>query len=398
MDRAIFRLVLLVSCAHALVHIYELTLPAVEQEIAAEYHPGAPHAGKQMTGLMSTSWRLPFGFGALLAGWLVDQFGSRRMLVLYLLGCSICCVVAWLGRPLGGLFASMFLMGAFASIYHPAGLALISLSTSPQNRGSALGLHGILGSIGISAAPLLVGLALANGISWRNFYGFLAIAGLVLATPIAIWARQPPEQAPQSAGGLAATRLDSAPAWLSFLLLTVLASIQGFVYAGVLSFLPRYLQGWQPGAAQYSAASSRYLAAGVLVIGCIGQYLGARLARPGRLESLLTIVTLGNVPMLMAMAVSAGSARVLAAAGFSVVHFMYQPIYNSLIAKYTPRGQRSLAYGFSFAMGFGIGGLGSTFAGFTNSQYLLYGSLSMASLVAGCVGAVLWRRHLGEEL
>ena len=61
MSSATLRLVLLISCAHALVHIYELSLPSVEQRIAEEYRPDQPQAGKQFTGRLSTTWRLPFG-------------------------------------------------------------------------------------------------------------------------------------------------------------------------------------------------------------------------------------------------------------------------------------------------------------------------------------------------
>ena len=44
------RLVLLVCCAHALVHVYELALPSVEQEIASEFFADDAEAGKTLTG------------------------------------------------------------------------------------------------------------------------------------------------------------------------------------------------------------------------------------------------------------------------------------------------------------------------------------------------------------
>ncbi len=60
MNRTTLRLVLIVSCAHALVHIFELALPSVEMGIADDYG-----IGTHMTGLLSTCWRLPWGIGAL---------------------------------------------------------------------------------------------------------------------------------------------------------------------------------------------------------------------------------------------------------------------------------------------------------------------------------------------
>ena len=181
MDRSIWRLVILVSLAHSMVHVYELSLTGVEQDIAAEFFPEDPERGKEMTGMLATGWRLPFGFGALLAGWLVDRFGARRLLAIYLLGCSLCCLAVWHSEQLAILSFAMFSMGAFASIYHPAGLALISLSTTPANRAHALGTHGIFGSLGISAAPFIVGLFLLFGFGWRTYYLALALPGLLLA-------------------------------------------------------------------------------------------------------------------------------------------------------------------------------------------------------------------------
>ena len=59
MSPATFRLILLVSCAHALVHVFELSLPSVEQMIGGEFG-----VGKDRTGLLGTVWRIPFGLGA----------------------------------------------------------------------------------------------------------------------------------------------------------------------------------------------------------------------------------------------------------------------------------------------------------------------------------------------
>ncbi len=175
LSRSTLRLVLIVSCAHALVHIFELALPSVEMLMAEDYG-----VGKSTMGLLSTYWRLPWGFGALGAGWLVDRVGSQRMLAVYLLGCAATCCLVGLTLPLPWLFVVMFTMGAFASIYHPAGLALISHATTLENRPRALGLHGIFGSAGIGSAPFLAALLLTLGFTWQQYYFGLAAAGLVL--------------------------------------------------------------------------------------------------------------------------------------------------------------------------------------------------------------------------
>ena len=46
MNRKTFRLVLLVSCAHAMAHVFELALPSVEHDIAKDYFPSDQAAGR----------------------------------------------------------------------------------------------------------------------------------------------------------------------------------------------------------------------------------------------------------------------------------------------------------------------------------------------------------------
>lgn len=394
MTRAVLLIVLLVSLAHALVHVFELALPSVEQDIAREYEPGEVAAGKKLSGTMANLWRFPFGAGALLAGWLVDRFGSRRMLAVYLLGCGAMCAAAATVHNLNGLLAVMFTMGLFASIYHPAGLALISHEVEPEALPRALGLHGIFGSLGIGGAPFIAGgiLMLSNPPQWRNVYWVLAVLGIALGMYFAIAAFRHAQRA-----GLPSTSdtpsKDEHAQWASFFTLTLFAVLMGFTYAGVLSFLPRYMEGVVDLPTDKASGVKNYLAGSVLLVGCFGQYLAGRFANRRWLEGQLLLITLGNIPGLLVMAFADGYMRVAGALVWSLIHFMHQPIYNSLIAKYTPRARRSLCYGFSFAMGFGFGSFGARFAGASTDNMFTFGSLSVVVAAASLLNVVLlkWR-------
>ena len=390
MTRAVLLIVLLVSVAHALVHVFELALPAVEQDIAREYEPGDESAGKLLSGAMANWWRFPFGAGALLAGWLVDRLGSRRMLAVYLLGCGGMCLAAALVEPLHLLFGVMFAMGLFASIYHPAGLALLSHEVDPDELPRALGIHGIFGSLGIGGAPFIAGgiLMLCDPPQWRHVYAALAVPGIALGLVFA-WLAIRNGNKIGLPGGKLPDKADDDPRWGAFVTLTLFAVLMGFTYAAVLSFLPRYMEGVVDLPAATASGVKNYLAGGVLLVGCFGQYLAGRFAQRRWLELQLLLITLGNIPGLMIMAYADGAWRVGGAVVWSLIHFMHQPIYNSLIAKYTPRARRSLCYGFSFAMGFGFGSFGARFAGASTDNLFTFGSLSLIVAAAGLFCAVL---------
>ena len=359
MNSAALRIVLLVSCAHALVHVYELALPATEQSIAADFH-----VTEKITGLLGNVWRLPFGLGALAAGWLADRYGSKPLLVVYLLGCAAMSLATWVTTEISLLFVTMFSMGCFASIYHPAGLAIISRTTRPDQRPWALGLHGVFGSIGIAASPAMVGLALDMGATWRDCYLWLSLPGGLLA---AVLYRSLVEQRSVPSSEVSHVEIhepEDTLHWIPFLILTSSGALTGFVYAGVLQFLPRYLsEAWAslsvaPSAAQPVAVGA-WLASGVLLIGIIGQLMAGWYARGRSLERVLAIVLSANVPLLVWMSQAEGAARIVSAGLLSLVLFMHQPVYNSLVAKYIPHHRRSLGYGFSNVLTFGVGSFGA---------------------------------------
>jgi MFS family permease len=411
--RAILVLVLLVSLAHALVHTYEVALPSVEQQIAEHYFPEDPVRGKAINGWMASTWRIPLGFGALAAGWLVDRFGARRMLGVYLTGCGAMSLLVGFALPLPTLFMVMFCMGSFACIYHPAGLALISREIPVAYRGRAFGFHGVFGSAGVATAPFVAGFVLSlcrwfeipDG--WQVVYLVLAVPGLLLGTVFFYLhvthrrqQRERGEHETNATGENDDDEEDSA-SWPSFFVLTGIAAMMGFIYSGVVSFLPRYLDQLPQDLAQAGISLHglpqeglrNYLAGGILLIGCVSQYWGGRIARQRLLEIQFAAICFAAAPCLVWMSLASGVTSVLATATFALIHFAHQPIYNCLIAKYTPKHRRSLAYGFSFAMGLGVGSLGAVFAGYQQSNAVIYQVLAGVGVTSGLISLVLWRMH-----
>ncbi|MBW3600781.1 MAG: MFS transporter [Planctomycetes bacterium] len=387
-------LILLVCCAHAMAHFFELSFPSVEPLAARDYG-----VGTVATGWLIFCFRMPWGFGALAAGALVDRYGAARMLAAYLWAGGLCCILIGLAAPLPALFVLMFAMGAAASIYHPAGLALISHVTTPENRGRALGMHGVFGSVGIGAAPLLAWAAISSGFSWERYFWMLAVPAAILGALFVLYSLRngdPGHAARTAAPG----KTEDAADWLSFAGLSTIGVLQGMVYAGALSFLVRYLSEVNVTDSLRAAGNVDQAAlwtSGVLFVGCIGQYFAGRIAHPAKLERQLTVVTLLNAPCLAAMAFAEGWGRVAAAGTFALVHFMYQPLYNSLVSKYTPRRRRSFGYGMSFTMTFGLGGFGAALAGYLAEDWQKYGALAALSTLAAICGVWLWRRNGQSE-
>jgi len=392
LETTLFVLILAVCCAHAMTHVLEGSLPCVEQSIAATYQ-----VDTKTTGWLLTCWRVPWGIFALPAGWLVDRYGAKRMLACFLLGSGVCCVTTATIPGLPSLFVSMLLMGTFASIYHPAGLALLSHETTPDTLPKTLGWHGVFGSLGIGGAPLIAAVVLAATDSWQAFYWVLALMCAVLGGVFVVKTMQSPERIyrphPQE------TNTDRGD-WLGFAGVVCLSIFWGLTYHGVLSFLPRYLSDAQIGTWSFQGeVEGNILASCSLIIGCIGQYLSGHFAKSRILEWQLMSIGIASVPFLIGMSFAAPGWKLPLVAGWGLIFFMHQPIANSLIAKYTSKARRSLCYGISFAVGNGIGAFSAAFVGESGSLKTAYLGLSGCIMIASAIGGLLAiRAHRKRQL
>jgi len=175
--------------------------------------------------------------------------------------------------------------------------------------------------------------------------------------------------------------------WSCYFLLVIAGVLFGFIYASFTHFLPRYLDSANLRPAGMTAASTRTLLSGVVLLcGAAGQAFAGRIARPDHLNKFYLLIVLCNVPALLLMAVSQGAMRLVSTCLLAFVHFMNQPIYNSILPQLVPRSRRSLGYGFSNMMCFGLGALGPSFAGRMPNDFTNYSVLAgVALLTAGIV-------------
>jgi len=312
-----------------------------------------------------------------------------------LLGCAGVCLGVGAAGSLAAMFALMFVMGSFASIYHPAGLALISHSVPVHLRPRALGVHGVMGSLGIALGPLVAGVFLAF-LPWRGYYAVLAVPGVLLAVVFFLRLDNSQHRSPRQQ---TSAKADSGH-WKAFALLVFSGSVGGVIYAAYLNFLPRYFDPLAEQVGWLERASLRnFAASGVLVVGMLGQYLAGRLGRAGRLERQLAGILLLLVPLLLAMGVVPVLWRPLAAAAVSLVLFMQQPIYNSLIAQFVPAHRRSFGYGISNTLTFGVGSFGATLSGLMPNDWANFLALALLALLSAAVMGLLllWQNcHLQE--
>ncbi|MDX1644369.1 MAG: MFS transporter [Thermoanaerobaculia bacterium] len=274
-DRSIVGLTMI---AHAMVHTYELSIPILMTLWLEEFALSNAVLG----GIVAVGYGL-FGLGAVPGGVLSDRFGSKRLIMGCLAGMGGAFLLLSTAQGLWMITAALVLWGAAASVYHPAGLALISKGV--VRRGRAFAWHGMAGNIGIALGPLATTVALIV-FDWRTV-SLLLVVPAVVALVIAARLRFD-EHAGLDADEQAATQ--DAADWStivdrsrrlfvpSFLIVFGIVMLSGLYYRGALTFLPELLgdMATLPAMAlgELTLESGRYVYVGLLLIGVFGQYVG----------------------------------------------------------------------------------------------------------------------------
>jgi MFS family permease len=368
---------------HGLVHASVLMLPTFLGDLQRAF-------GVSLLDVLAASnlMYLVFGLAAIPAGYLADRVGSRTMLIVAAGGCGLALSLLATAQTFGVLSGGLVLLGLSAGIYHPSGLSLLSRGVQSDERGRAIGIHGVGGNFGEALAPFAAGLFAVQLGGWR--WGFATAAvlsfgcvGLALALPPAAAAHRHARPAfGQSLASVAATLRSfwqSRP--LRWLLLATFAS--GFVYRGVFTFLPLHLSGSAGGTLGASTLMSL-----VLVAGIVAQRFGGELAdRLPRERLFLTEVAL-LAPVLVLLGLTSGIGLVVLALSFWFLWYLAQPLASALAVAYSDTREHGLLYGAQFAAAFGLGSFATTFggllveAGGTSLAFLGFGAVAILQLVA----------------
>ncbi|QCC47622.1 MFS transporter [Halobellus limi] len=429
-DRSIVALVML---AHGMVHTYELSIPIFVSIWLTEFDVlslGFVEVGvtEATLGLVVTAGYGLFGVGALPGGVLVDRVGSARLITLCLFGMAGSFVLLGLAPNLLVVALALLLWGAAASVYHPAGLTLLSKGVT--ERGTGFAYHGIAGNVGTGLGPLLTAILLLF-VDWTVVSVLLALPALA-AGAYAMRARFDEtaavdavddsvddsdgdsvgdDRAGTGVASLAEFGVESRRLFAgAFALVFVVVMASGLYYRGVLTFLPNLLEslpgfepipltsalpapvtdalGVQPDS-ERAINPERYFYSGLLIVGVLGQYLGGKLTDRIPVEAglaggfgLLALLALVFLP-----AANAGLAPLLVVgAVLGCALFLVQPFYQATVAEYSPAGTRGLSYGFTYLGVFGVGALGGAIAG-TILTYATPAALFLTLAAFGATGS-----------
>jgi len=154
---------LFLNVGHFLDHLFTLIFASVAalvltREWEMSYAELIPYA---------TPGLIAFGVFSLPAGWLADRWSREGMMTIFFIGIGLAAIATSTAQTPEQIAIGLFVVGVFAAIYHPVGLAMIA--RGGQSMGMDIAVNGVWGNMGVGFAALLTGF-LIDLAGWRTAF------------------------------------------------------------------------------------------------------------------------------------------------------------------------------------------------------------------------------------
>jgi MFS transporter, FSR family, fosmidomycin resistance protein len=158
----------LIGSGHSLSHFYQMTLPPLFPLMRAELGLSYTALGFLLTLLAVTT-----GAGQVVAGFLVDRFGARVLLMVGLAIMGIGMGAIGTVHAYWAMAACIVISGFGNCVFHPCDYVILNASVHPSRLGRAFSIHTFVGNVGTAIAPPAM-ILFATLFGWR---GALLVAG-----------------------------------------------------------------------------------------------------------------------------------------------------------------------------------------------------------------------------
>jgi MFS family permease len=337
---------LFLNLGHTLDHLLMLIFPTVVLAMGAEL-------GRDYADLLPLSLGgfIAFGAFSIPAGWLADRWSRTGMMTVFFFGIGAASILTGFAVGPVQIALGLTLIGVFAAIYHPVGIAM--LVANRENVGRVLGVNGVFGNVGVAFSALIAG-ALADTVGWRA--AFIVPGGIAVAVGIAfaLRAREAPGGAP--ARKTQAYRISRADLARVFAILTVATACGGVIFNATTVSMPKVFD------ERLSALTHSTFGVGMLVCGvyliaamaqlCVGWWLDRR-----SLKSVFVPVVALQVPLLLLAGTTDNYLMLLVAVAMMFFVFGQIPINDAMIARYTAEEWRARAYAVRYVVSFSASAL-----------------------------------------
>ena len=362
-DRSYF---LLLNIGHFLDHMFTLVFATVAALVL--YREWGVAYAELLA--YATPGFFAFGVFSYPAGWLADRWSRDGMMCVFFFGIGTAAIVTGFAETPLQIGAGLFVIGMFAAIYHPVGLAIVSMKW--KNTGMRIAANGVWGNLGVASAALITGYMIDNA-GWRMAYivpGLFSI-GVGLVYMALRWQNihlerkevlpgKGTDQASVSASHRSLLIRVSAIVFLTTAVSSVIFQATTFALPKIfderLQGLAADLSAWIEGAANSGqddvATVIGTLAFTVFAVASIAQLVvGSMLDRFGP-RRVFMVVAIIQIVFFSAMPGLTNGPALAVALGFMLGAFGQIPINDYMIGKTASGAHRAKIYGIRYVVSF----------------------------------------------
>ena len=384
-------LVPFINLGHLLDHLVMLVFPTVVVALGREW--GRPYS--ELLPLALGGF-IAFGAFAIPAGWLGDHWSRYKMMAVFFFGIGASLFVTGFAQTPWQLAAGLTLVGMFAAIYHPVGIAM--LVAAPGRMGRALGWNGLWGNLGLAAAAIVSG-ALMDLFGWRAAF-FIPGLGAIAAGAafLALVADPGPVRRTSKSIGL---HVDTRTMARIFAILLIATACGGIIFNSTTVSMPKVFDERLRDLTQTNLGIGALVAL-VYTLAAFAQVAMGALIDRFELRRLMIGVALVQIPLLALAANLQGWAMLGAALAMMLAVFGQIPLNDAIVGRYCADEYRARVLAVRYVVSLGVASvavpmialLHRTEGGFRNVFLVL------ATLAAGMLAASLFfpsRRALGRQ-
>ena len=333
---------LFLNLGHSIDHLFMLMFPAVAALAATDLSASYGEVLKLATGSF-----IAFGVFSLPMGWLADRLSREFMMTVFFLGIGVAMILTGFSVETWQLFGSLILVGMFAAIYHPVGLAMVSQGGGDVGR--RLGVNGVWGNMGVAASALLVGV-FADFAGWRE--AFLLAGGLSILIGFG-WIRNIRNIVVDTSANKQQLTVPALNWQRVLLVVAITTTIGGFIFNSMTVSLPKVLDD-RLAVFALSATEVGAIASLVYASAAFTQVLVGRAIDKYNIKPIFLALVAGQAITLYLAIMADGWLMVAIAVLVMVMVFGQIPINDTLIARYTPDAWRGRVYSVKYVLSFTV--------------------------------------------
>ena len=328
-----------------------------------------------------------FGACAPIAAHMADHWNRNGMLTVFFVGIGLASILTGFAQSLLQVGLGLALIGIFASIYHPVGIAMVIEGGGKV--GWRLGVNGLWGNMGVAAAPLVTGLILVQ-FDWRMAFIIPGSISILIGLGFLGFVRSVDVRAPEAIRQ-EKELIGFAPGWQRALVsLALVTAAGGFVFGAMTFLIPRLFEVRMQGITSDIAVTGT-LASIIYAVAAFAQLVVGRAIDKRSIKNVLIFIAVGQPLLLFLMAMQTDYA--LFAVSLLAMGFVFGqiPITDAVLSQYVPDQWRAKVLSIKFLINLVIGALALMTARYLLSTGAGFEAVMRVISIAACfiVGAAI---------